>query len=347
MLSAISLIAPSPKNGTAGPGKDFPVRLSAIAMPAAAMLRSSTLFAVACLAVASGCARLPSTGVTPLKPATLSELREYVLNHKADVDQFRLRGPFEVATHKDHELRLSATERIDTDLYLSAPAEKAPLAILLHGHDNSKEDHAYQALHLATWGIHSLAVQLPNNGPWVDNGRTLARIAALIHRRPDMIDSRIDVNKIILVGHSFGGAAVAIALAEGAPAAGGILLDPAGTGKDLPKFLRRIGKPVMLLGADERVSPIRDRSSFYEYIRNGVAEVSITDASHEDAQFPLEPAPREPGSDSSATEELQITFVSALTSAAFSLAHTGNFDYAWTSFGDAIKNGRFFDALKK
>ena len=311
------------------------------------MLRRSILFAIACVALASGCARLPATGVTSLKPATLSELREYVLDHKVDVDQFRLRGPFEVATHKDIELRLSATERVDADLYLPAPAEKAPLVILLHGHDNSKEDHAYQALHLATWGMHSLAVQLPKIGPWVGNGRALARIVALIHRRPDIIDSRIDVNKIVLVGHSFGGAAVAIALAVGAPATGGILLDPAGTGKDLPKFLRQIDKPVMLLGADERVSPVRDRSDFYHYIRSGIAEVSISDATHEDAQFPLEPAPREPGTDSSATEKLQITFVSALTSAAFSLGHTGSFDYAWTSFGDAVAKGRFFDALKK
>jgi pimeloyl-ACP methyl ester carboxylesterase len=305
------------------------------------------LFAVAWLALAGGCARLPVTGVTSLAPATLSELREHVLSHKADVDQFRLRGPFEVAIHNDRELDLSVKERIVADLYLAAPAEKAPLVILLHGHDNSKEDHAYQALHLATWGIHSLAVQLPGNGPWVGNGRTLARIAAFIHRQPELIDSRIDVNRIILAGHSFGGAAVAIALAEGAPAAGGILLDPAGTGKDLPGFLRKIGKPVMMLGADERYSPVRDRGYFYEYMRSGIAEVSIRDASHEDAQFPLEPAPQEAGSDSPATEELQITFVSALTAAAFSLGHTGNFDYAWTSFGDAIASGKFFDVKKK
>ena len=315
-------------------------------MTAAAMPKRSIIFAIAWLALASGCARLPGPGVTSITPKTLSELREYVLDHKADVDQFRLRGPFEVVTHKDHKLRLSATESIDTDLYLSAPAEKAPLVVLLHGHGNSKEDHAYQALHLATWGMHSLAVQLPKDGPWVDNGRMLARIVAFIHRQPEIIDSRIDVNKIILVGHSFGGAAVAIALAEGAPAAGGILLDPAGVGKDMPAFLRKIDKPVMVIAADERFSPVRDRRTFYEYIRSGIAEVSIRDASHEDAQFPLEPAPQEPGTDP-ATEELQITFVSALTSAAFSLAHTGNVDYAWTSFSAAIKDGKFFDVLKK
>jgi len=301
---------------------------------------------MAWLVLAGGCAKLPVTGVTSLKPATVSELRETVLNRKADIALFRLRGPFEVATHKDHELHLSATERIDTDLYLSAPAEKAALVILMHGHDYSKEDHAYQAVHLATWGMHSLAVQLPNSGPWVDNGRTLARIVTLIHGRPEIIDSRIDVDRIILVGHSFGGSAVAIALAEGAPAAGGILLDPAGLGKELPKFLRKIDKPVMLLGADERYSPVRERLTFYEYIRSGVAAVSIRDASHDDAQFPLEGAPQEPGM-STATEELQITFVSALTSAAFSLAHTGSFDRAWASFGDALESGKFFDALKK
>jgi pimeloyl-ACP methyl ester carboxylesterase len=304
----------------------------------------SFLLALLFLALAGGCARLPVTGVTPLNPANSIELREYLLNNKADVDLFRLRGPFEVATHKDHELRLSATGRITADLYLSAPAEKAPLVILLHGHDNSKEDHAYQALHLATWGIHSLAVQLPNKGPWVDNGRALARIVTFIRRRPELIDRRIDVDRIILAGHSFGAAAVAIALAEGAPAAGGILLDPAGTGKDLPGFLRRIARPVMMLGADERLSPVRDRGDFFVHIRKGIAEISITDATHDDAQFPLESS-QDP--DSTATEKLQITFVSALTAAALSLAYTGKLDYAWKSFADGLASGKFSNAMRK
>lgn len=303
-------------------------------------LGSRLLFVIAWLALVSGCTRLPSTEVTQLKSATLSELQGYLLSHKADVDEFRLRGPFAVAVQKDYELRLSSTERIDTDLFLSAPAEKAPLVIVLHGQDNSKHDHAYQAMHLATWGMHGLALQLPNQGPWVANGRTLAKIVNLIHRRPEIIDSRIDPNNIILVGHSFGGSAVAIALAEGAPAAGGILLDPAGIGEALPAFLRRINKPVMVLGADEHVSPTVERDNFYRFIRGGVAEVSIRDATHEDAQYPLE-------LDLFSTEELQIAFVSALTSAAFSLFSTGKFDYAWTSFSDAIAHGKFFNAQRK
>jgi dienelactone hydrolase len=190
--------------------------------------------------------------------------------------------------------------------------------------------------------MHSLALQLPNQGPWAANGKTLAAIVKLIHGRPDLIDSRVDPGRIVLAGHSFGAAAVAIALAEGAPAAGAVLLDPAGIGKELPPYLRRINKPVLVVGADEYVSRVRDRHLFYEVIRRGVADVSIRDAHHDDAEFPMEPA-----DESHATEALQITFVSALTSAAFSLGFTGGLDYAWTSFGAAIQNGRLFDALRK
>ena len=141
---------------------------------------------------------------------------------------------------------MSATERIEADLYLSSPAEKAPLVVLLHGHDNSKDDHAYQAMHLATWGMHSMTVQLPNNGPWARNGQTLARLLDAIQREPQSIDPRIDPKRIVLVGHSFGGFSVIVALAARAPAIGGILLDPAGLGKSLPGHLKKIGMPVMV-----------------------------------------------------------------------------------------------------
>lgn len=294
---------------------------------------------IAWLTLASGCARLPDTGKTLLRPKTLSEMQGYLLNHKADLDQFRLRGPFAVTVQDNYEMRLSTTELIETDLFLSAHAEKAPLVIFLHGHDSSKEEHTFQAMHLASWGMHCLALQLPNHGPWVSNGKTLAKIVNFIYHWPEIIDSRIDVNRIILVGHSFGGSAVAVALAEGAPAAGGILLDPAADGEGLPRYFNKIKKPVMLLGADEHISWTRDRDYFYRFIRSGIAEVSIKDATHEDAQYPSDVG--------LATEELQVTFVSALTSAAFSLSATGNFDYAWTSFGDALENGKFFNAKKK
>ena len=316
------------------------------------MLRVSLLIVIAWLLLAGGCARLPDTGVTQLKSKTLSELEGDLLGRKAenelrkgtvvpkaDLEQFRLRGPFAVAVQEDYEIRLSPSESVNTDLYLSAHADKAPLLILLHGYDSSKDDHSYQAMHLASWGMHCLVIQLPNQGPWVANGRTLAKLVNLISRWPEIIDSRIDLNRIILVGHSFGGASVSVALALGAPAIGGILLDPAAISRELPTFLGQIKAPVMVLAADERVYPARNRDYFYQYIRSGVAEISIKDATHEDAQFPSR--------FSTGTDELQMTFVSALTSAAFSLASTGRFDYAWDSFGNVLKNGKFINAKRK
>ena len=302
------------------------------------MRRIALLYAIAWLILAAGCVRVPTTGVTSIKAATSSELRGYLLSHKADVDQFRLRGPFAVTTHENRELRLSETERINTDLFLSAAPDKAPLVIFLHGYANSKEDHSFQAMHVASWGGHGMTLQLPNNGPWLTNGRTLAKIVHHINRRPDAIDPRVDASRIVLVGHSFGGSSVAIALAEGAPAAGAVLLDPAGVGRDLPKYLERIKVPVVVLGADEHVSATRNRGYFFRFMRVGVAEISIRDATHEDAQYP---------SDASSSEASQISFVSALTSAAFSLSATGRLDYAWTSFGEALENGRFFNGRRK
>ena len=47
------------------------------------------------------------------------------------------------------------------------------------------------------------------------------------------------------------------------------------------------------------------------------------------------------------TEEAQITFVSALTASAFSLAATGSIDYGWNSFENGLKKGIFFNARRK
>jgi dienelactone hydrolase len=276
---------------------------------------------------------------------TSAELHGYLLGRKADVDLFRARGPFAVVIQEDRELRVTTSEAIRTDVFLSASAQKAPLVIFLHGDESSKRAHANQAAHLASWGLHSLAVQLPNRGPWDTNGRRLARLAGLVHRAPESIDKRID--RIILVGHSFGAFAVALALAEGAPAAGAILLDPAGVAKDLPDVLRRIRKPVLVLGADDEIATPRNRDYFYELIRGDVAEVSIRDAVHEDAQFPSEVAVRNAGVDADTTEALQVTFVSALTAAAISLSATGTLDYAWASYQRALQEGKLFNAKRK
>jgi pimeloyl-ACP methyl ester carboxylesterase len=295
-----------------------------------------------------GCARLPDTGVTPFKAETLSKLQGHLLEGRPSLEQFRARGPFEVVVQDDLQLALSPKERLAVDLYLSAHTDVAPLVLLLHGYGNSKEDHAYQAYHLASWGLHSVVVQLPPEGPWLRNGRTLARIANALSRRPEMLDKRIDPRRLVLAGHSFGGYAVTIALSEGAPAAGAILLDPAGLGRSLPAYLRKIRKPpVMVLASDARVNQMRQREAFYENIGGEVAEISVTNAHHEDAQFPMLDGMPGAGTYSYATEEHQITFVSALTAAALSLALTGKLDFAWATYMEGVKGGKLHDALRR
>ena len=319
-------------------------------MPGAAATLGRSGFRIAALLlvafVAHGCTRrFPETEVTPIKSANPAELQRYLLSRKPDLAQFRLRGPFAVVERRGLEIPLSSGLTVEADLYLCAAAQKAPLVIVLHGHNNSKEDHAFQAMHLASWGMHGMALDLPKRGPWIANGRTLAKLVNAIHRKP--LESRIDTDKIILAGHSFGATAVAAALGEGAPALGGVLLDPAGIGRGLSQLLRRITVPVMVIGADEEIRLTRNRGQFYRFIPAKIGEISIRDTVHEDAQYPNEHTLRAFEDDPDDTEEAQIAFVSALTASAFALAATGGIDYAWNSFEEAFKSGMFFNARRK
>ena len=310
--------------------------------------RIPALLLIALMAHSVGCARrFPATEITPIKTANPAELQRYLLSRKPDVAQFRLRGPFAVVERRDLEIPLATGLTVEADLYLCAAAGKAPLVIVLHGLNNSKEDHAFQAMHLASWGMHSIALDLPKRGQWIANGRTLAGLVDAIHRTPQLVDERIDAGKIILAGHSFGATAVATALGEGAPVLGGVLLDPAGIGRQLPQLLKRITVPVMVIGADEGIWPTRNRGQFYRFIPTAVAEISIRDTVHEDAQYPNQHTLRAFQDDPEDTEEAQITFVSTLTASAFSLSATGGIDYAWNSFEDAFKKGIFFNARRK
>jgi pimeloyl-ACP methyl ester carboxylesterase len=301
---------------------------------------------VLALSICSG-RPFPAIRVTVTRAGNPAALQQYLLSHRPDVAQFRSRGPFAVVERRDLKIHLISGAIVDADLYLCAPAARAPLVIVVHGYDNSKDDHAFQALHLASWGMHSLAINLPNRGPWIPHGKTLSTLAETIRRTPERIDSRIDGKRIILAGHSFGATTVAAALGEDAPAIGGILLDPAGIGRQLPLLLTRITVPVMVIGADEDIWSTRNREQFYRFIRARVREISIRDAVHEDAQYPNEHTLRAFNENPDDAERAQITFASALTASAFSLAATGSLDYVWNSFENGFRTGMFFNARRK
>jgi pimeloyl-ACP methyl ester carboxylesterase len=321
-------------------------------MPIGAQISRSSriliLLLIAFMAHSAGCARrFPLTEVTPIKAASPDELQRYLLSQKPDVAQFRSRGPFNVVERKDVEIRAAADLTLIADVYVCGTARKAPLVFVLHGQDNSKEDHAFQAMHLASWGMHSVALNLPNRGPWIANGLTLAKLVDAVHRTPGLVDERIDPDKIVLAGHSFGATAVAAALGEGAHALGGVLLDPAAIGRQLPDLLKRIAVPVMIVGADENIRPTRNRGQFFRFIPARVGELSIRDTVHEDAQYPSHQTLRYFEDVPEDTEDAQISFVSALTASAFSIAATGSLDYAWNSFEDGFKKGMFFNPRRK
>lgn len=313
-----------------------------------ATIRGKGFWAVIALLVliTTYCTGMP-IGQSGLRVANLEELRAYLLSNKPDIERFRDRGPFRFTVKNDIELVLPEKDRIKADLYLAAPGGKAPLVILLHGYGNSKADHANQAIHLATWGFHSLAVSLPNRGPWTANGNKLLSLVSMIRAKPELIDSRIDPERIILAGHSFGASAIAVTMGKDAPAAGAILLDPAGIGRTIPPYLRRIRAPVVVIASDERLVMTRNRGYFFANIPANIVRVSIANASHEDAQFPILPVVQSADSDTAPVEELQITFTSALTAAALSLGLTGRSDYAWEGFAEGVKSGRLFDPMRK
>ena len=114
--------------------------------------RIPALLLIAVMALAVGWARrFPKPEVTTIKVPNPAELQRYILSRKPDVAQFKLRGPFAVTERKDLEIPLASGLTVTADLYLCAVAQKAPLVIVLHGYDNSKRDHAFQAMHLASW----------------------------------------------------------------------------------------------------------------------------------------------------------------------------------------------------
>jgi len=140
--------------------------------------------------------------VTTIKPASLDELKTYVLKRKPDFEQFKLRGPYAVTVHKDRELRLSATRA----------HRCGPVSVGIARARTAGDPAAWPGqLEADPWlpgpapGQLGHAQPVPaaaNNGPWVTNGHTLARMVKSIHDRPEIIDRRIDPQRIVLAGHS-------------------------------------------------------------------------------------------------------------------------------------------------
>lgn len=222
--------------------------------------------------------------------STLSEnFREIELivnGRKPSLTTFTSKGPVPVVVKKDFKIPLSTSESVTTDFYKPEQDTKSPLLIIQHGNRSGKEFHAQQAELAASWGINVITVEQPNRGRWLQNGKNLGDLVKLLHTWPSLLDDSFEPNEIILAGHSFGGSATAMAAGSGAPVRGIILLDPALVHKKVESFIKQINVPAVLVGADIKVFRSRRRDLFFKRKHSDIIELSIKDATHNDAQFP-------------------------------------------------------------
>jgi pimeloyl-ACP methyl ester carboxylesterase len=250
-----------------------------------------------------------------------------------ELENYEQFGPFAVDITENMPLALSTKEHCLVNVFSPITRNLLPLIVLSHGNRGTKESFFEQAKHLATWGFHVVTPSFPNYGQWIENGQRLASLSRLIQDAPWLFAANIQTEKIILAGHSFGGSAVALALGSGAPAIGGILLDPALYSPAVATSLRQNLKPIMVLGADTRVFRARRRSSFFKETRGKAYEISIKESHHDDAQ---NPSIREIANifnfDPLTASQNQRRFAAALTVAANSLARSGDFAVAYRIF---------------
>lgn len=128
-----------------------------------------------------------------------------------------------------HATRVTLTVRGTAIAALRAPSADpaGAVALLVPGYTGSKEDFAPLLDPLATAGLHVLAVDLPgqHESPGPDReldyypgplGRTLAALVAELTASGD---------RVLLLGHSYGGLVARAAVLAGAPVAGLTLLD--------------------------------------------------------------------------------------------------------------------------
>jgi predicted alpha/beta hydrolase family esterase len=264
---------------------------------------------------------------------SFDELSQRVLKDKPSLRQFMRKGPFAIIERDDLTLRISADETIRFDYYMSKQRQPAPLIIFQHGNKADKSVHRKQAIRAASWGFHALVVEQESSDQWTDNGLRLSDFIKIIYKSPRLLERSFDRSRIILVGHSFGASAAAIATSTNAPVTGLILLDPALFEAEVKPYLARLETPTIILGADPDVFKSKHRQVFFQLPQTDLLEVSIAGATHNDAQYPnmfnwnhvlgLKQAPK---------KYYQEIFTGSILASAVSFATIGSYTYAWQAF---------------
>ena len=187
---------------------------------------------------------------------------------------------------ENEALVINRDETITLDIAHPTNKSNAAIVLVMHGNHSKKEAHRNHILELAKNGFIGIALQFKNSGQWYQNGRLLARAIPKLKAGVKIGDQKIRSSNIILVGHSFGGYASAVAAGTYQQVKGVILLDPAMFDKRGPSFLAKITAPTIIIGADKKVFKSRKRDQFFQKINDKKIELSVAGATHDDAQNP-------------------------------------------------------------
>ncbi len=279
--------------------------------------------------------------------STFKEFKARLISQSPDVEMFLRTGPYEIDRLEDFTIRVERDEVINTDVYLPKGLKDAPLVVFQHGNLASKAEHRYQAQRVASWGMNAMVVEQPNENRWVKNGKVLQKLVNLLHMWPTLLNNSFDKSNIILVGHSFGGSAIAIAAAGNDAVKGLVFLDPAMVNNKVKKSLSDLEVPAVILGADMHVFESRRRRLFYSLKEDNVVELSVKNATHNDAQYPDSFSIGKLFGANWTSGERQERFAAAITASAFSIAATGGTDYVWNAVQPELKRGTFIKAKRK
>lgn len=183
-------------------------------------------------------------------------------------------------------LKIDNDNTISIDVAIPLNKIQPPVALILHGNRSKKEAHRNQIIALAKNGIMGIALQFRNMNQWYDNGILLAKIIPLLAQGITIQDRRLASDSIVLIGHSFGGYASAIAAGSSNRVKGVVLLDPAMFDLRGPVYIAKATAPIIIIGADKDVFRSRKRDLFFEATSSRTIELSVNGATHDDAQNP-------------------------------------------------------------
>ena len=241
------------------------------------------------------------------------------------IESFKKDGPYNYSEERNFEIRISKDELVSTDIFIVDSNEKRPLLIFQHGNKAHKGVHLNQARRAASWGFNVVTISQPNIKRWITNGKVLGDFTKLLYSWPQILNNKFDRESIILIGHSFGGSAASIAAGSGAPVKGIVLLDPALVSDKVIPYLKNINTNVALLGADTKVFKSRRRYKFYKNIKKNMVEISVKNATHNDAQSPnLFSLKQSLGLEHATNTERQNFFISSILTAAYSITKKDN-----------------------